>query len=413
MDGSVLERLGFPRVGEHKRFVAAIVVDTLGSGLFMPITILYFLAVSPLSLVEIGAALSVSALLTLPAALVVGSLVDRHGPRRMMLVGNLVQAGGMVAYLFVDSFWALAWWTAMLNVGRQCFWGSFGNTVTAITAPGERELWFGFLQAMRNLGYAVGGVLAGIAVQIGTQGAFRAVVIANTASFVVAWFLLLAVPDHRVPQHEDRLPGGWGVVVRDRSYLRLVLAQYGYVLGVMVLNFALPVYAAETAGLPGWTVGAIFTLNTVMVGLGQGLAVRAMVGRRRSRMMALAQLFFATSYLMFILTGMLPVWLGVAVILVASAVYTCGELTGGPVLSAVAAEAAPDHLRGRYLSLFQLSWAVGGVLAPAAYTFLLDHGRNTLWLVLLGISVLAGGYATRLWRVVPSAALSVTDRPTS
>jgi MFS family permease len=418
LDGRVLERLGFPRVGEHRRFVGAIIVDTLGSGLFMPITILYFLAVSPLSLVQIGAALSVSALLTLPAALVVGTFVDRHGPRRMMLLGNLVQAGGMLAYLFVDSFWALALWTAVLNVGRQCFWGSFGNTVTAITAPGERELWFGFLQAMRNLGYAVGGVLAGIAVQIGSQDAFRAVVIANAASFVLAWFLLLAVPDHRVPQHSDagavdQPAGGWGAVIRDRSYLRLVLAQYGYVLGVMVLNFALPVFAAETAGLPGWVVGAIFTLNTVMVGLGQGLAVRAMVGRRRSRMMALAQVFFAASYLMFILTGVLPVWLGVVVILVASAVYTCGELTGGPVLSAVAAEAAPDHLRGRYLSLFQLSWSVGGVLAPIAYTFLLDRGRNTLWLVLLGVAVVAGGYATRLWRVVPSAAREVTDRATS
>ena len=409
----MLERLGFPRVGEHKRFVGAIVVDTLGSGLFMPITILYFLAVSPLSLVEIGGALSVSALLTLPAALLVGTLVDRYGPRRLMLAGNLVQAAGMVAYLYVDTFWALALWTAVLNVGRQCFWGSFGNTVTAITAPGERELWFGFLQAMRNLGYAVGGVLAGIAVQVGTQDAFRAVVVANAASFVLAWFLLLAVPDHRVPHHDDAPVGGWADVLRDRSYSRLVLAQYGYVLGVMVLNFALPVYAAETAGLPGWVVGAIFTLNTVMVGLGQGLAVRAMVGRRRSRMMALAQLFFAASYVMFILAGVLPVWLGVVIVLVASAVYTCGELTGGPVLSAVAAEAAPDHLRGRYLSLFQLSWAVGGVLAPAAYTFLLDHGRDTLWLVLLGVAAVAGGYATRLWRVVPSASLSVTDRATS
>jgi MFS family permease len=410
----VLQRLGFPRVGEHKRFVGAIVVDTIGSGLFMPITILYFLAVSPLTLVQIGAALSVSALITLPAALIVGSLVDRVGPRRMMLIGNLVQAAGMVAYLAVDAFWPLALWTAVLNIGRQCFWGSFGNTVTAITAPGERELWFGFLQAMRNLGYAVGGVLAGLAVQIGTAGAFHAVVLANAASFLVAWFLLLAVPDHRVPEHADasagRAAGGWSVVVRDRSYLRLVVAQYGYVLSVMVLNFALPVYAAETAGLPGWVVGAIFTLNTVLVGLGQGLAVRAMVGRRRSRMMAWAHAFFAASYLMFILAGVLPVWLGIATVLLASAVYTCGELTGGPVLSAVAAEAAPDHLRGRYLSLFQLSWAIGGVLAPVAYAFLLDQGPDTLWLALLGVALVAGVYAGRLWRVVPAAALDVVDR---
>ena len=57
----MLTRLGFPRVGEHRRFVAAIVADTVGSGLFMPITLLYFLAMTDLSLVQVGSALSLSA----------------------------------------------------------------------------------------------------------------------------------------------------------------------------------------------------------------------------------------------------------------------------------------------------------------------------------------------------------------
>ena len=44
----MLTRLGFPRVGEHRRFVTAIVADTVGSGLFMPMTLLYFLAMTDL-----------------------------------------------------------------------------------------------------------------------------------------------------------------------------------------------------------------------------------------------------------------------------------------------------------------------------------------------------------------------------
>lgn len=135
----MLQRLGFPRVGEHRRFVSAIVADTIGSGLFMPLTILYFLKVTDLTLVQVGAALSVSALLTMPAAFVIGTLVDRFGGRRMMLVGNLVQGAGMLAYLWVEAFWPVALATVLLNLGRQAFWGSFGNVVTAITQRGERE----------------------------------------------------------------------------------------------------------------------------------------------------------------------------------------------------------------------------------------------------------------------------------
>ena len=404
----MLKRLGFPAIGEHRRFVTAIVADTVGSGLFMPITLLYFLAMTDLTLVQIGSALSLSALLTMPGAFVIGSLVDRYGPRRMMLIGNLVQAVGMVAYLWADSLLVVALWTTLLNLGRQSFWGSFGNVVTAISAPGERELWFGFLQAVRNLGYSVGGVLAGIALQIGTDLAYQSVVVINAVTFVLAFLLLLDVPDHRVVRAEDAPLEGWGVVLRDGAYLRLVLGQMGFVAGMMVLNFALPVYIADTIDLPGWVVGAIFTLNTAMVGLGQGLVVRRMTGQVRARMMGLAQLVFVASYAMFVVAGWLPVWLAVVVMLVGGAVYTFGELTGGPVFSATAAEAAPDHLRGRYLGLFQLSWGIGGAVAPVTFTWLLAHGQTTLWWVLAVFAVLSAVYLQTLPRVLPAAGLRVT-----
>ncbi len=406
----MLSRLGFPHVGEHRRFVSAIVADTVGSGLFMPITLLYFLAMTDLSLVQIGSALSLSALLTMPGAFVIGSLVDRFGPRRMMLAGNLVQAVGMAAYLWADSLFAVALWTTLLNIGRQSFWGSFGNVVTAISAPGERELWFGFLQAVRNLGYSVGGVLAGIALQVGTDVAYQSVVVINAVTFVVAFFLLIDVPDHRVARADDAPLEGWGAVFRDGPYLRLVLGQLGFVAAMMVLNFALPVYVAETIDLPGWVVGAIFTVNTALVGLGQGLVVRRMAGQVRARMMGLAQLVFVISYLMFVAAGWLPLWLAVAVMLVAAAVYTGGELVGGPVFSATAAEAAPDHLRGRYLGLFQLSWGVGGAVTPVAFTWLLAHGATTLWWVLTAIAVVSAAYLQTLPRLMPAAGLRVTHR---
>jgi len=207
---------------------------------------------------------------------------------------------------------------------------------------------------------------------------------------------------------EDAPLEGWGVVLRDGAYLRLVLGQMGFVAGMMVLNFALPVYIADTIDLPGWVVGAIFTLNTAMVGLGQGLVVRRMTGQVRARMMGLAQLVFVASYAMFVVAGWLPVWLAVVVMLVGGAVYTFGELTGGPVFSATAAEAAPDHLRGRYLGLFQLSWGIGGAVAPVTFTWLLAHGQTTLWWVLAVFAVLSAAYLQTLPRVLPAAGLRVT-----
>ena len=78
-------------------------------------------------------------------------------------------------------------------------------------------------------------------------------------------------------------------MLRDRPYRVLWFAQLMFSIAMMVLNFALPVYATTVLGLPGWVTGAVFTINTVMVGLGQGLAVRAMTGRVRWRILVRGQ----------------------------------------------------------------------------------------------------------------------------
>ena len=93
----------------------------------------------------------------------------------------------------------------------------------------------------------------------------------------------------------------------------------------------------------------------------------------------------------------------VVVVLVGSVVYTLGELTGGPVTAALEAEAAPDHLRGRYLSLIQLAWNISGAVAPVAFAWLLEGGATPLWCVLLGLALVGGGVSALLGRVLPLA----------
>ena len=334
----MLARLGFPSVGRHGRFVTAIAVDAVGSGVFMPLSMLYFLAVTPLTLLEVGAAVSLASAAALPAGPLIGWLVDRLGAKALLLTGNLLQAAGFAAYLVVQSFTAVVLSTVVVTLGRTAFWGSYGNIVAAISLPGERERWFGFLGALRNVGFALGGLAAGVALTIGTETAFAIVVAANSASYVVAFVLLLAVP--RVPPgHAAGAPGTWGTVLADGPYRMLVLTQLAYSLALMVLNFALPVYAVTVLGLPGWTTGAVFVVNTIMVGLGQGLVVTALAGRMRWRILVLTQVVFAGSWLLFLAAGGLPVGAAVAVILVGAVVFTGGALLGGPVLAALAAAA--------------------------------------------------------------------------
>ncbi len=83
--------------------------------------------------------------------------------------------------------------------------------------------------------------------------------------------------------------------------------------------------------------------------------------------------------------------------------YTQRLLDFSLAVERAAAEAAPDHLRGRYLGLFQLSWGIGGAITPVAFTWLLAHGATTVWWVLALIALVSAAYLQTLPRTLPAA----------
>ena len=151
-------------------------------------------------------------------------MVDRIGAKKVLLAGNVLQGAGFVAYLVSDSFVAVTAWTVVVTVGRTAFWGSYGNIVAAISVPGEREKWFGFLGALRNVGFALGGLLSGHRDHDRHAAAYAAVVVANAVSYAVAFVLLLAVPATERQEHRSE-PGSWATVLRDGPYRVLWCVQ--------------------------------------------------------------------------------------------------------------------------------------------------------------------------------------------
>jgi MFS family permease len=380
----MLQRLGFPDIGPHRRFVTALAIDALGSGIWMPLSMLYFLHQTSLSLVELGLAMTIANTVALAVVPFLGSLVDRVGPKTVMQAGNAGAAAAFVLYPFAHSLVAVTALIFCATVTRQAFWSALGPMVTQITRPGERELWFGFLQAMRNAGYGVGGVVSAVALTIGSSAAFQSVVVANAASYLLAFGLMLGVAGggRLVVAHAsgaERERSGWWVAFADRGYRTLIAVIFCYAMATMTLNVAMPVYFVDLLGLPGWIPGTVFVINTVMIGVGQGLVVRAMTGSTRRRVLHAAVAFTALSYVLFYAADAVSVTTGIVVVLVAAFVYTLGEMTSGPVVTALSAETPPPDQRGRYMAATQLAWGAAGAVSPLLYAALLDRGSLAAW----------------------------------
>jgi len=409
-DDGVLTRLGFPDVGPHRRFVSALAIDALGSGIWMPLSMLYFLNQTSLSLVELGLAMTVANTVVIPVVPVIGSLVDRVGPRAVMQVGNAGAAAAFMLYPLAHSLVGVTVLVFFATATRQAFWGALGPMVTQITRPGERELWFGFLQAMRNAGYGVGGILAAVALTIGSGAAYQSVVLGNAASYVVALVLMLGVAGGGPAAGGDPDGArGWWVAFTDRGYRTLIVVIFCYAMTTMTLNVAMPVYFIELLGLPGWVPGTVFVINTVMIGVGQGLVVRRMTGSARRRVLQAAVVFTAVSFAMLYAADAVSVTAGVVVVLAAAVVYTVGEMTAGPVVAALAAETPPPGQRGRYMAATQLAWSASAAVTPLLYSTLLDRGSLAAWGGAGLICLVWAGLVEVLARRVPHVTRPVTN----
>lgn len=78
-------------------------IDTLGTGVFVPISLLYFTRIADLPLAAVGAQTSAGALASLPAPLLTGRLADRFGPRVVVLAGQHLQGVGFGRRLAATS----------------------------------------------------------------------------------------------------------------------------------------------------------------------------------------------------------------------------------------------------------------------------------------------------------------------
>ena len=377
------ERLGLPTTQGRSRLLWASVIDATGSGLFLPFQLVYFVQTTSLSLAAVGGALTVAATVALPLPTLLGPLVDRFGPRRVVAVGNVVSMVGFLAYLVVDQFWTVAVAALLTNTGVTTFWTASSALVSLAADEGERSRWFGLIRALRNAGIGLGGLLAAaLLAAVGDTG-FHLLVAGNAVSYALAAVLIATWRPPRVevpvqPHHEPER-NGFRAVLRDRTFLALVGLHLLMVLAMVAPTLLLAVYVTRSLGGPTWGAALLFALNTAVIALGQTTLTRHIEHRDRVRVLALGTTLYAASFVLLAALVAMPSGLVLAGLVVFMLVFTLGEMAEMAGVSDLVVAMSPPHLRGRYQGVYQLSWAVGGAVAPAAFAWLLSLGPVWPW----------------------------------
>jgi MFS family permease len=410
--------LGLPAIRGHRCLLGAFGIDALGSGLFLPFSVLFFTVTTSLSVQQVGLALSIAALVRLPATAGAGMLTDRIGSKRTVIASSLAQSFGFAGYLMVDSFTQVLGCAVVVQVGNSLFWVAYPAVVHEVAGQASQEPWFALMGAMRNAGLAVGALGASLAVALGGTAGYRVIVAVNATSFALAAVLIRLdlAPSER--PHVDHLSPeepieGWSAVLHDRPFMGFVGVNVGLVLLSLAFVIAVPVFLVTSADLPDWTPGTLLALNAIMGALGATSVVTVLTGRRRDHALISSQVIIGVGYACILLAGLASPVFSLGFALLAAVLVTTTELIQGPVVNAIINESAPDRTRGRYISVYQMTFSVVDIIAPIALTTALTHGPFATWIPLIVVAALDALVLKFLARHLPVLGLPIGHTQTT
>lgn len=369
----------------------ALAVDMLGSGLLLPVSLLYFTEVTGLRLSTVGPLLSLAALASLPVPVIVGHVADRTRPLSRVLAAQALQGVAYAAYTLVSGPITLLLVAILAAVGQRLFWSSFFSVVAGLASPGEdgrvADRRFALAGMIQMGATGVGTLLGGLAV---TYSWYQAVVYLNAVSFALSAVLLLFVPRGE-PSAGPQEHGSYRTLLRDRPYLLLIAVNTIFALCSIFVGVAVPVYLIDGLSAPTWLVGPLLAVNTVLLASGQRLAVRVARPLSRTTSLVLAGFFWVLWAVVYALAARVPGWALVPYLLFGMVFYAVADLIHAPMSNALSSAAAPAAQRGRYLAIYQYTFAFANILAPTFFTTLFAYESWLPWLALALVAAAASG----------------------
>ncbi len=382
---------------EHRFVTFAVLTDTIGAGLTLPLTIVYFTITTDVSLAVIGVLSTVASLVALPIGLVGGVLTDRFGARASMVLNNLLSAAGFTLYLSAHDPVVIFAAIFLANASERLYWTSWTAYVHDIAAGRPFERWFAFLEATKAAALGAGAIVAAVTLAHGHQDGLRWLVLANVVTSVAAAVVFATQrTGRRTPQ--AAAPTGAGpadasgllrAFVADRSMRLIALGQFLIGPAMLLPNVAFSVLFIERWGMSPAVAPVQFAIATGLCALFQTSVTRWVAGRRRGTLIALGAVLTAATTAPLIVLPPLHgpgAWSYVVVVAVVLAV---ADMISLPAANAVMAAAPHPCIRGRAIGVFQTASSIGMALFPLTLGLLDSRMPWLLWLIATGVFLAA------------------------
>lgn len=344
-------------------------VNRLGTFVLPFITL--YLTRNGFSAPQAGLAIAAYGLGGLLSQIVGGLLADRIG-RRNAIALSMLSTGALTLALWRAETLALIY-PLMFGIGcmGELHRPASGALIADLLPSEQRVTAFTLYRLAVNVGWAGGLALGGFL----AEESFDLVFVGDAATSIAFGVISLVALPHgtRTTRREEaHLPTARSSILADRGFL-LFLGAVLITGAVYSQNVStMPLHIRE-AGYSPSTYGLLQSLNGVIVVFAELPVIAWTQRHERLRMVALGELLIGIAFASLLFADTLP--LLVAMI----AVWTFGEMIESPMASAIAADRAPAHARGRYQSAFGSMFGVAWIFGPMLGTLTFAVNPAVLW----------------------------------
>ncbi|HJR82095.1 MAG TPA: MFS transporter [Anaerolineales bacterium] len=379
--------------------VVTLFIDSIGSTLLFPFFALYITQKFSVGMTEAGTLLGISSLFGLIGSMVGGAITDRFGRRRLILFGLTSSALSSLSFGLVSNISTLYFLIIIVGLLSRVAVPAYDAVMADILPEAKRQEGFGIMRVAFNYAWIFGTALGGlIAAQSFLALFILDAVLSMIAAIMLYWFLPETKPatPAEVKENESFLNtlAGYRITLRDLAFMSFLMAGMIVLIVYQQEYSSLPVYLRDVHQIDSKSYGVMLSLSGLQVVLFQFWISRSIRTYSPFLMMMLGALFLTVGF------GMIGFVKGIALFMAAILIITFGEMIFYPTGQVLAASFAPATMRGRYMAVYGLAWAVPATIGPAAAGVILDnYAPNLLWYLggILCVIAAIGFYALHLW----------------
>jgi MFS family permease len=370
--------LRFPR--EYPRqfwlLFCGLLISTVGASMIWPFLMIYVSERLALPLTIVASLMTVNAFMGLVFSFFAGPIIDFVGRKWVMVISLLIN--GLV-YVFLSRADTLLHFVILMGIS-----GAFNplyrvgaDAMMADLIPAQKRVdAYSLLRMSSNVGVAIGPAVGGVLATVSYSLAFY-----FAAGGMITYSLLIAsLARETIPSRISsgrviyELIMGYAHILRDRQFMPFIGAFTLNQMSAAIMWVLLAVYTKQQYQIPENLYGLIPATNALMVVFLQIAVTRKVKPYPPLLVVSSGTLVYAVG------VGSVALGQGFWAFWLSMVIFTVGELILTPTATAIAANLAPADMRGRYMSLYGLTWAVAAGIGPILGGLLNDQvAPGAIW----------------------------------